>query len=32
MLAKARKAVDGYEFEQADIGARKPDCAPDVIY
>ena len=32
MLAKARKAVEGAEFVQADIGAWMPDAAPDVIF
>jgi trans-aconitate 2-methyltransferase len=32
MLAKARAAVEGAEFVQADIGAWTPDAAPDAIY
>ncbi len=32
MLTKARKAVEGAEFVQADIGAWTPDSPPDVIF
>ena len=32
MLANARKAVEGAEFVQADIGGWAPDAAPDVIF
>lgn len=32
MLAKARLAVPGAEFVQADVAAWRPDRAPDVLY
>jgi trans-aconitate 2-methyltransferase len=32
MLAKARKAAEGVDFVQADIGAWSPNAAPDVIF